>query len=122
MDEITIWGTGRPKREFLHIDDMADASLFVHNLDPAVYYKHTTPMLSQINIGSGIENTIENYAKFIMNKLNLKLNIQKDLSKPNGTPRKILSTKLAKKYGWKSKINLDVGFNLTYKDFLKKNK
>lgn len=110
---LLLWGNGRAKREMMYVEDIADA---------CEYFMRKKTRHSLINIGSGIENTIENYAKFIMNKLNLKLNIQKDLSKPNGTPRKILSTKLAKKYGWKSKINLDVGFNLTYKDFLKKNK
>lgn len=108
---LLLWGNGRAKREMMYVEDIADA---------CEYFMRKKTRHSLINIGSGIENTIENYAKFIMNKLNLKLNIQKDLSKPNGTPRKILSTKLAKKYGWKSKINLDVGFNLTYKDFLKK--
>lgn len=108
---LVLWGNGRAKREMMYVEDIADA---------CEYFMRKKTRHSLINIGSGIENTIENYAKFIMNKLNLKLNIQKDLSKPNGTPRKILSTKLAKKYGWKSKINLDVGFNLTYKDFLKK--
>ena len=110
---LLLWGNGRAKREMMYVEDIADA---------CEYFMRKKTRHSLINIGSGIENTIENYTKFIMNKLNLKLNIQKDLSKPNGTPRKILSTKLAKKYGWKSKINLDVGFNLTYKDFLKKNK
>ena len=110
---LLLWGNGRAKREMMYVEDIADA---------CEYFMRKKTRHSLINIGSGIENTIENYAKFIMNKLNLKLNIQKDLSKPNGTPRKILSTKLAKKYGWKSKINLDVGFNLTYKDFLKKKK
>ena len=105
---LLLWGNGRAKREMMYVEDIADA---------CEYFMRKKTRHSLINIGSGIENTIENYAKFIMNKLNLKLNIQKDLSKPNGTPRKILSTKLAKKYGWKSKINLDVGFNLTYKDF-----
>lgn len=108
---LLLWGNGKAKREMMYVEDIADA---------CEYFMRKKTRHSLINIGSGIENTIENYAKFIMDKLNLKLNIKKDLSKPNGTPRKILSTKLAKKYGWKSKINLDVGFNLTYKDFLKK--
>ena len=73
---------------------------------------------SLINIGSGIEKNIEQYARFIMKKLKVSLEIKKDISKPNGTPRKILNSKLAKSYGWKSKINLDNGFNLTYKHFL----
>ena len=76
---------------------------------------------SLINIGSGIEKNIAEYAKFIMKKLEVNLQIKNDMSKPNGTPRKILNCKLAKSYGWKPKIDLSSGFDLTYKSFLKKN-
>ena len=74
-----------------------------------------------INIGTGIEKSIDDYAKFVMKKLNVRMKITYDKKKPNGTPRKIVDTSLAMKYGWKSKFNLDNGFNLTFKDFLKKN-
>ena len=70
-----------------------------------------------INIGSGEEKSIKEYANLIMKKLNIKLNIKFDKSKPNGTIRKILNTKLAKSYGWCSKVSLDKGFDLTFKDF-----
>ena len=73
-----------------------------------------------INIGSGMEMTILEYCKFLMKKLNIKLKIKLDKSKPNGTPRKILNSNLAKKYGWKPLINLDQGFKLTYLDFINK--
>ena len=93
----------------MFVDDLANACEFFIRKKT----KH-----SLINIGSGIEKNIEQYARFIMKKLKVSLEIKKDISKPNGTPRKILNSKLAKSYGWKSKINLDNGFNLTYKHFL----
>ena len=76
---------------------------------------------SLINIGSGEERTIENFVKFIIKKFSLKIKISYDKSKPNGTPRKRVDTTLAKNYGWKSRFDLDLGFDLTLKDFLKKN-
>ena len=72
-----------------------------------------------INIGSGQEKTITDFSKFVMKKLDIKLKIKFDKTKPNGTPRKILDTSLAKSYGWKSKISLNKGFELTYQDYLK---
>ena len=110
---LSIWGNGKSKRELMYVDDLADACEFFLRKKT----KHTL-----INIGSGIEKTIEGYAKFLMKKFKIKLKIKKDLSKPNGTPRKILNSKLALNYGWKSKVDLNAGFDLTYKDFLKKNR
>ena len=110
---LSIWGNGKSKRELMYVDDLADACEFFLRKKT----KHTL-----INIGSGIEKTVEGYAKFLMKKFQIKLKIKKDLSKPNGTPRKILNSKLALNYGWKSKVDLNAGFNLTYKDFLKKNR
>ena len=112
LDNLLIWGNGKAKRELMFVDDLARACEFFMR-------KKTYHAL--INIGSGIEKSIENYANFLMKKINVKLKIQKDLTKPNGTPRKILNTKLAKSYGWKSRVNLEEGFNLTYKNFLKYN-
>ena len=109
---LIIWGNGKPKRELMYVDDLADACEFFLKKKT----KHTL-----INIGSGKEKSIKEYAHFIMKKLNIKLNIKFDKSKPNGTIRKILNTQLAKSYGWYSKINLNKGFDLTFKDF-KKNK
>lgn len=110
---VEIWGNGKAKRELMYVDDLAAACEFFIRKKT----KH-----SLINIGSGNEKTINDFAKFIMKKIGVKLNLKLNLSKPSGTPRKILSTKLANSYGWRSKIDLDEGFNLTYKDFLKKNK
>ncbi len=108
-DYITIWGNGRSKRELMYVDDLADACEFFLRKKT----KHTL-----INIGSGYENSIKDFSKFIMKKLNVNFKIRFDKKKPNGTPRKILDTKLARNYGWKSKTSLDKGFELTYKDFL----
>ena len=108
---IKIWGDGTPKRELMYVDDLADACEFFLRKKT----KH-----SLINIGSGEEKTILGYCKFIIKKLNVNLKVKFELNKPNGTPRKKLDLSLANKYGWKSKYNLNKGFNLTYKDYLKK--
>ena len=108
---IDIWGNGKPLRELLYVDDLADACEFFMK-------KKTRHFL--INIGSGKEKTILDFAKFIMKRLNVDIKIKFDKKKPNGTPRKRLNTNLAKYYGWKSKISLEKGFDLTYEDFLKR--
>jgi len=112
LNSLLIWGNGKAKRELMFVDDLASACEFF--LRNKTYH-------SLINIGSGIEKTIEDYANFLMKKMSVKLKIKKDLNIPNGTPRKILCTKLAKKYGWKSKFNLEKGFDLTYENFLENN-
>ena len=96
----------------MYVDDLAEACAFFINKKT----KH-----SLINIGSGNEKTIKSFSEFIMKKLSVKLKLKFNLNKPSGTPRKILNTKLARSYGWKSKIDLSKGFDLTYKDFLNRN-
>ncbi len=108
---ITIWGNGKALRELIYVDDLADACIF--------FMKKKTKE-SLINIGSNVEKSIENYAKFIIKKLNLNIKIKFDKSKPNGTPRKILDSSVAIKYGWKPKIGLDEGFDKVYEAFLRK--
>ena len=103
-----LWGTGKPKRELMYVDDLADACIFFLN-------KKTKETL--INVGSGIEMKIIDYAKQIIKILKADLQIKFDSSKPDGTPRKIVDTKIAKKYGWKSKISFEKGLKLTYQDF-----
>ncbi len=110
---INIWGTGKPKRELMYVDDLAYACEFFLKKKT----KHTL-----INIGSGEEKSIEDYAKFIMKKLKIKLKIKFDRKKPDGTPRKKVDTSLARKYGWRSKFNLEDGFTITYEHFLRKYK
>ena len=109
---VEIWGNGKAKRELMYVDDLAEACAFFINKKT----KH-----SLINIGSGNEKTIKSFSEFIMKKLGVKLKLKFNLNKPSGTPRKILNTKLARSYGWKSKIDLSKGFDLTYKDFLNRN-
>lgn len=108
--EIIVWGSGKPKRELMYSDDLADACLFFLK-------KKTKETL--INIGSSIDMTIKDYAKFIIEQLNTKLKIKFDRSKYDGTKRKILDCSIANKYGWKSKINLKNGFKKTYADYIK---
>ena len=108
---VEIWGNGSAKRELLYVDDLAKACEF--------FLKKKTKH-NIINIGSGDEKTIKEYFKFLIKKIGVKLNPKFDKTKPNGTPRKILDTSLAKKYGWSPSIDLDLGFQLTYEDFLNK--
>ena len=108
---ITIWGNGKSKRELMFVDDLADACIYFLN-------KKTKETL--INIGTGKEMNIVNYARFIISTLNAKLKIKFDETKPNGTPRKIVDNTIARKYGWKPKIEFKKGLKFTYKDFLNK--
>ena len=108
---IEIWGNGNAKRELMYVDDLASA---------CEYFLKKKTRHTLINIGSGDERTIKQYSKFIMKKLNINLRIVLNKKKPTGTPRKTLNTNLARSYGWRSKINLNLGFDLTYQDFLKK--
>ena len=107
---ITLWGSGNAKREMIFVDDIADACIFFLG-------KKTNDFL--INIGSGKDMRIIEYAKFIMKKLNCNLKIKFDKSKKDGTPRKLLDNKLAKKYGWQPSISLSQGLNITIKDYIK---
>lgn len=97
---ITIWGSGKPRRELMYVDDLADACIF--------FLKKKTKH-SLINIGSGIEKTISGYAKFVAKELNYSGFINLDRKKPDGTPRKLVDSSIAKKYGWRSKISLKDG-------------
>ena len=111
VNKIVLWGTGKPKRELIYVDDVADACIFFLN-------QKTKESL--INIGTGKDLRIEQYAKLIMKFLNIKINIHFDKTKPDGTQRKLLDTTIAKKYGWRTKITLKDGFFITYRDYLKK--
>jgi GDP-L-fucose synthase len=111
VNKIVLWGTGKPKRELIYVDDVADACIFFLN-------QKTKENL--INIGTGKDLRIEQYAKLIMKFLNIKINIHFDKTKPDGTQRKLLDTTIAKKYGWRPKITLKDGFFITYRDYLKK--
>lgn len=109
--QITLWGNGKAKREIMYVDDLADACIFFLN-------KKTKETL--INIGTGEERTILEFANFLIKKLNIKVQIKFDKKKPNGTPRKILDTSIANNYGWRPKVSLEKGFSKVYKSFLEK--
>jgi len=111
--KIIIWGSGKPLREIIFSEDVADACIFFMN-------KKTKETL--INIGSGYERTIYEFAKFIANYFKVNVNFKFDNSIPDGTPRKVLDNSVARKYGWFPKINLETGLLLTYKDFIKRQK
>ncbi len=110
INHITVWGSGKAKREMIFVDDIAEACIFFLG-------KKTKDYL--INIGSGKDMSIVNYAKLIMKKFDCDLKIRFDKTKKDGTPRKVLQIKLAKKYGWKPKISLDEGLKITIKDYIK---
>ena len=108
---IEVWGSGKPLRELIFVDDIADA---------CVYFMRKKIKYSLVNIGTGKDMTIKKYVNFLLKKLNLKVKIKFNTSRPDGIYRKVLDVKRAKKLGWKAKINLDKGFDITYRNFLKK--
>lgn len=117
-DVVTIWGTGTPMREFLHVDDMAAASLFVLGLDNASYAANTEPMLSHINVGTGTDVTIRELAEMIATVTGFSGRIDFDSSKPDGTPRKLMDVSRLANMGWRAGIDLRAGLATTYQWFL----
>ena len=115
---VTAWGSGKPMREFLHVDDMAEASIFVMNLENAIYQKETQPMLSHINVGSGIDCTIRELVETVAKVVGFIGEIEFDTSKPDGTARKLMDTSRLEKLGWKAKTSLEDGLKITYEWFL----
>jgi GDP-L-fucose synthase len=108
-------------REFLHVDDMAAASIHVMNIDCKVYSSHTKPMLSHINVGTGTDCTIKELAETVAEVTGFKGELIFDRSKPDGTPRKLMDVSRLKKLGWQSSISLKDGLKKTY-DWFKANK
>lgn len=115
---VAVWGTGRPEREFLFVDDMAEASLHVLELDPAVYAANTRPMLSHINIGTGQGITVAEVARLVGAVVGFHGRIEYDTSKPDGAPRKVLDVSRLNALGWKARVTLREGLEATYRDFL----
>jgi GDP-L-fucose synthase len=115
---VTVWGTGTPKREFLHVDDMADACIHVMGLTPEQYQSHTEPMLSHLNVGTGTDHSIQELALLIAKTVDYKGEIQFDHSKPDGAPRKLLNVNRLAKLGWTAQITLEEGLKSTYQWFL----
>jgi GDP-L-fucose synthase len=115
---VTIWGTGTPRREFLYVDDMAAACVHVMNLPQAIFSQHTQPMLSHINVGCGEDITIGEVAQAIANTVGYTGQITFDVSKPDGTPRKLMDSSRLNALGWQARIDLKEGLHLAYRDFL----
>jgi len=116
--EVMAWGTGSPMREFLHVDDMAEASVFVMNLDDATYQQHTQPMLSHINVGTGVDCTIKELTETVAEVVGFEGNIVWDTTKPDGTPRKLLDVSRLKALGWQASTPLNEGLEDAYQWFL----
>jgi GDP-L-fucose synthase len=115
---VTVWGSGTPMREFLYVNDMAEASVFVMNLEPEVYQQETDAMLSHINVGTGIDCTIKALVTTMAKVIGYKGKIIFDITKPDGTPRKLMDVSRLERLGWKAKTSLEVGLNKTYQWFL----
>jgi GDP-L-fucose synthase len=113
-EELVIWGTGTPMREFLHVDDMAAASIHVMELDDATYQANTQPMLSHINVGTGVDCTIGELAKTIAKVTGFSGRLTFDTSKPDGAPRKLMDVSRLKSLGWQASISLEDGLNDAY--------
>ena len=109
--KIVIWGSGKPKRELMYSDDLADA---------CIYFLNRKTKETLMNVGSGREMTIADYAKFVIRSLKINISIELDRAKPDGTLRKIIDSSIAHKYGWRAKTSLEDGFASTYRDYIKK--
>lgn len=117
-DEVVIWGSGKPQREFLHVDDMAAASVHVMELDDATYQAHTQPMLSHINVGTGVDCSIRELAETIARVTEYQGRLIFDSSKPDGTPRKLMDVSRLKALGWQASISLENGLRDAYRWFV----
>ena len=116
--EVVVWGTGKPMREFLHVDDMAAASIFVANVSQEIYESCTEPMLSHINVGTGVDCTIAEMALTMAEVVGYKGEVSFDTTKPDGAPRKLMNVDTLKKLGWTYSIELKDGLASTYEWFL----
>lgn len=119
LPNVTIWGTGKPKREFLYVDDMARASIYLMSIKKETYDDHTLPVRSHINVGSGIDLTIKELAETIKEVVGYKGEINFDPTKPDGSPRKLLDIRLINNLGFKPEISLKDGLIKTYKHYIK---
>lgn len=116
--EVVVWGTGTPMREFLYVDDMAAASVHVMELDSQTYQAHTEPMLSHINVGTGVDCTIREMAETMAKVVGFEGNVVFDSTKPDGTPRKLMDVSRLAALGWRYQVNLEQGLTKTYQWFL----
>ena len=118
QDKVIVWGSGTPRREFLHVDDLASACLYLMNLDVSEYRKHTKPALSHINVSAGDEISIHDLAHLIARVVGFKGEIVFDRSKPDGTPKRPLDITKLNNLGWQPGITLEQGLKDTYNWFL----
>lgn len=118
QDVVTVWGSGTPLREFLHVDDMAEACVFVMNLTKSVFETQTEMMQNHLNVGSSVEVTIRELAETVAEAVEFKGTIDFDASKPDGTPRKLMDSNRLNQLGWQAKMNLTDGLKSTYENFL----
>ena len=118
LPEVVNWGSGLPMREFLYVDDMAAASIYVMNLDKTIYERLTKPMLSHINVGFGSDITIKALAQTISEVVGYQGTISFDYTKPDGAPRKLMDTGRLNSLGWQAKVNLKEGLSMAYQDYL----
>jgi len=119
LPEVLVWGSGRPRREFVYIDDMSEAIIHIMNLDLVQYREHTEDMVSHINIGFGSDVTIEELAKKLVKIVGYEGRIVFDSHKPDGVFRKLIDSSLIESLGWKASISLENGLVITYDDYLK---
>ncbi|MBF0211944.1 MAG: GDP-L-fucose synthase [Magnetococcales bacterium] len=122
LPSVTIWGSGRPKREFLYVDDLAVASLHVMHLDKSTYDAYTRPMLSHINVGCGQDISIAELASLIGRVIGFEGRIEFDPGKPDGPPKKLLDNRLLTSLGWSVSVGLEEGLHRAYTDFLEQNR
>jgi len=116
--EVVIWGTGTPRREFLYVDDMAAASVFVMNLAPSMYAAQVQPQNSHINVGYGADVTIAALAQTVARVVGYSGSVVFDVRMPDGTPRKLMDSGRLNKLGWQAKTALEDGLQVSYRDFL----
>jgi GDP-L-fucose synthase len=117
-EELVVWGSGTPLREFLHVDDMAAASIHVMDLDKATYQANTQTMLSHINVGSGVDCSIRELAETIARVTGFQGRLVFDASKPDGAPRKLMDVSRLKALGWQAGISLEDGLRDAYQWFV----
>jgi GDP-L-fucose synthase len=115
--EVIAWGSGKPMREFLYVDDMADASIHVMNLDKLTYDENTEPMLSHINVGTGIDCTIKGLVETVARVVGFKGEVKFDATKPDGAPRKLMNVDRLKSLGWEYSVSLEDGLAMAYQWF-----
>lgn len=118
LHEVSIWGSGTPKREFLFVDDMADACVYVMNLAEHEYWDNINPLVSHINVGYGQDLSIRDLAELVKDVVGYEGRIQLDATKPDGAPRKLMDSAKLASLGWRAQTDLRSGLEVAYSDFL----